>query len=160
MMSVNWLIDGHNLIPNVPGLSLASADDEMQLIAWLQVFCRMQRTKVEVYFDLSLAGYSGSRTFGMVKAHFIQQGRSADDAIAARLRHLGKSASTWTVVTSDRRVQAEAKSVHAKVVSSADFSARLIQSQQQEQAKAKEMDKPLQEEEIAGWLELFRKKSC
>jgi predicted RNA-binding protein with PIN domain len=156
---MNWLIDGHNLIPNVPGLSLASADDEMQLIAWLQVFCRMQRTKVEVYFDLSPAGYSGSRTFGMVKAHFIRQGRSADDAIAARLRHLGKSASTWTVVTSDRRVQAEAKSVHARVVTSADFSARLIQSQQQEQAKAKEMDKPMQEEEVAGWLELFRKKS-
>ena len=34
-----YLIDGHNLIPKL-GLRLESLDDEMELIAILQEFCR------------------------------------------------------------------------------------------------------------------------
>ena len=35
-----YLIDGHNLIPKVRGLSLQSMDDEMELVELLQEFCR------------------------------------------------------------------------------------------------------------------------
>ena len=35
-----YLIDGHNLIPKL-GLRLDSVDDEMELVAILQEFCRL-----------------------------------------------------------------------------------------------------------------------
>ncbi|MBP1702274.1 MAG: hypothetical protein H6Q38_1381, partial [Chloroflexi bacterium] len=38
-----YIVDGHNLIPKIPGLSLRAIDDEMQLIELLQEFCRVQR---------------------------------------------------------------------------------------------------------------------
>ena len=46
-----YIIDGHNLIPRIPDLSLQDIDDEMQLVEMLQDFCRISRKKVEVYFD-------------------------------------------------------------------------------------------------------------
>ena len=45
-----YMIDGHNLIPKL-GLRLDSLDDEEQLLALLQEFCRLRRAQVEVYFD-------------------------------------------------------------------------------------------------------------
>ena len=42
-----YLIDGHNLIPKL-GLRLDSMDDEMELIAILQEFCRVERRQVDV----------------------------------------------------------------------------------------------------------------
>ena len=45
-----YLIDGHNLIPKL-GLRLDSVDDEMELVAILQEFARLERSQIEVYFD-------------------------------------------------------------------------------------------------------------
>jgi uncharacterized protein len=113
-----YLIDGHNLIPKVAGLSLKAMDDEIQLIELLQEFCRIRGKQVEVYFDNSPPGQPQSRLFGPVTARFIREGRTADDAIAARLKRLGRSARNWTVVSSDRAVQAGAREAQAQVLSS------------------------------------------
>jgi predicted RNA-binding protein with PIN domain len=102
------LIDGHNLIPKL-GLSLHSLDDEMQLVSRLQVFCRAERRQVEVYFDGAPAGQVGTRRLGLVTAHFVRLGSTADSAIRARLKTLGRAARNWIVVTSDRQVQADAR---------------------------------------------------
>ncbi len=37
------IIDGHNLIPKVRGLSLQRLDDELELIQKLQTYCRVRR---------------------------------------------------------------------------------------------------------------------
>jgi uncharacterized protein len=100
-----YLIDGHNLIPKVPGLNLSDIDDEMELVELLQVFCRRKRKTAEVYFDQAPPGFSGRRRFGQVTAYFVPQGHSADDAIRQRLKHLGKAARNWAVVSSDHQVQ-------------------------------------------------------
>ena len=81
-----YIVDGHNLIPKLPGLSLEALDDELRLIERLQVFCRIQRSSVQVFFDRAPAGYSGARSFGSVRAHFVPQGTIADDAIARHLQ--------------------------------------------------------------------------
>jgi len=75
------LIDGHNLIPHLPGINLSDIDDEEQLINWLQSYCRLRRRKVTVFFDQAPAGFSGERDYGAVKAYFVRQGSTADDAI-------------------------------------------------------------------------------
>src|SRR5829696_10388004 len=102
-----YLIDGHNLIPKL-GLRLDSMDDEMELVAILQEFHRSRGKDVEVYFDGAPVPHAGTRKLGAITAHFVRLGSSADNAIRNRLRSLGKSAKNWTVVTSDRQVQAEA----------------------------------------------------
>src|SRR5215470_4210350 len=103
-----YLIDGHNLIPRL-GLRLDSVDDEMELISVLQEFCRLERRQVEVFFDGAPTSQAGTRKQGAVTAYFIRQGTTADDAIRDRLKKLGRSARNWTVVSSDRQVQANAR---------------------------------------------------
>lgn len=148
-----YLIDGHNLIPKL-GLRLDSVDDEMELIAILQEFCRVERKQVEVYFDG--APQAGSRKLGLVTAHFVRLGMTADDAIHRRLKKLGKGAKNWTVVSSDRQVQAEARAVHAEAVSSDVFARRLKQAR--DSAPKSEEGRALSPGEIDEWLQLFKRK--
>ncbi len=151
-----YLIDGHNLIPKVPGLSLRSMDDEIELIQKLQEFCRRSGKKVEVYFDNAPAGQARTQSFGRVKAHFVRSGRTADDAIISRLRNLGRSAQNWTVVSSDRQVQAGARGLRAKVVSSNEFAGFLITHQLDDGSdSATGADLTLNSAEIDEWLALF-----
>ncbi len=151
-----WMIDGHNLIPHVAGLSLSDPDDEMRLVERLQQFCARRNTRVEVYFDRAAAGQAGRRGFGAVVAVFVPADRTADQAITARLRALGRAARQWTVVSSDREVQRAARWAQARVVSAAEFARRLNAPATDTAASAGE-NKPehLSEAEIEAWLRLF-----
>jgi len=150
-----YLIDGHNLIGKMPELNLKAIDDEVKLVKMLQRFCLVSRKSVEVYFDDAPPGYSGLRQYGMVKAHFVRQGQTADDAITAHLRRLGRAAANWTLVSSDRQVQKEARSLGAQVISSEEFSQQ-VSSAQEARQKGNESDSgELSAEEVQEWLDLF-----
>jgi uncharacterized protein len=154
-----YLIDGHNLIPKVPGLSLDAIDDEMQLVELLVEFCRLQRKVIEVFFDKAPAGQANSRKFGAVTAHFIRQGTTADDAILRRLNGLGRQASNWTVVSSDAAVQGSGRRAHAHVISSDAFSKQLVKALGSAGRKpSSPEDKPLSPSEMDDWLRLFGEK--
>jgi uncharacterized protein len=153
---MSYLVDGHNLIPKIPGLSLQQIDDEARLVELLQVFCRVRRKKVEVYFDQAPAGRAGVRHFGLVTAHFVRQGLAADEAILARLNQLHQSARNWTVVTSDHHIQVQAHAMSAQVISSEEFSMQLSQAQQQITEKQKNQPEKLNDSEIEDWLRIFR----
>jgi uncharacterized protein len=123
------VIDGHNLIPKIPGMSLGDMDDEERLLALLQVYARVRRKKIDVFFDGAPPGQSGQRVYGLVRAHFVQAGRTADEAIRLQLVALGKAARNASVVTADRQVQANARALHAQVISSEAFAAELLLEQ-------------------------------
>ena len=148
-----YLIDGHNLIPKL-GLRLDSVDDEMELIAILQEFCRLERKQVEVYFDGAPTPQAGTRKLGAVTAYFVRLGATADNAIRIRLKKLGRAAKNWTVVSSDRQVQAEARAVHAEVISSNSF-AKLLKQARDSAPKSAE-DRKLSQKEVDDWLKLFK----
>jgi len=77
-----YLIDGHNLIPKIAGLSLQDIDDETRLVEMLQDYCRRRGKKgVEVFFDNAPPGQPSKRVYGTVTAHFVRTGRTADAAI-------------------------------------------------------------------------------
>ncbi|HAV77194.1 MAG TPA: hypothetical protein DCX53_07560, partial [Anaerolineae bacterium] len=144
-----YLIDGHNLIPKL-GLRLDSPDDELELIAILQEYSRLENKKqVEVYFDGAPAPHAGTRKLGTVTAHFISLTSSADNAIRARLKKMGKSARNWTVVSSDRQVQADAHSAKADVISSGDFAKKLEQARDSNPKPAD--TRGLSEQEVDDW---------
>jgi predicted RNA-binding protein with PIN domain len=148
-----YLVDGHNLIPKL-GLRLDSFDDEEVLITRLQEFCRIRRAQVAVYFDGAPAGHLPMRKAGAVTAHFIRLGSSADAAIEVRLARLGKQARNWTVVSSDGRVQAAGRAVHARVLSSEEFSRQISTAAQQ--AGLPKRESGPSPEEVEEWLSLFK----
>jgi predicted RNA-binding protein with PIN domain len=153
------MVDGHNLIPRIPGLSLQEIDDETRLIELLQDYSRRRRKPVEVYFDNAPPGISTMRSFGTVVAHFTHQGQTADDAIRARLIRLGRSARNWTVVSSDLAVQASARAVHARVLASETFARELIMAIEGTSSEAgKRSEASLSPEEVNNWLEIFKKR--
>jgi len=153
---VPYLVDGHNLIPKL-GLRLDSPDDEMELVAILQEFARLERRQVEVYFDGAPAPHAGTRSLGTVRAHFVRLGQSADNAIRTRLEKMGKSARSWIVVSSDREVQSAARTVHADYISSEQF-VKLLKSVVDAAPKANVNREKLSAQEVDEWLRLFRDK--
>jgi len=150
------IIDGHNLIPKVRGLSLQRLDDEMELIQRLQTYCRVRRKSVEVYFDKGAPGRQGARSFGAVKAHFVSASSNADTAIRQALHKLGKKARNWEVVSSDRQVQSEARAAGVKVVSSEEFAAQLDDALLQAVKGAGE-SQGLTADEVDHWLDVFNR---
>jgi predicted RNA-binding protein with PIN domain len=150
-----YLIDGHNLIPKIRGMSLRAIDDEEQLIELLQVFQRVKRTKVEVFFDNAPAGQARTKRYGNVTVHFVRQGLPADEAILQRLHRLGKDARNWRVVSSDRHIQTQAHGLQAQVMSSEDFSTRLEEAIRQTPGPAGDEAK-LGESEVEEWLKIFK----
>jgi predicted RNA-binding protein with PIN domain len=150
-----YLIDGHNLIPKL-GLRLDSMDDEMELIAILQEFSRLERRQVEVYFDGAPTPHAGTRKLGTVTAHFVPLGTTADDAIRSRLKKMGKSAKNWTVISSDRQVQAEARAAQAEVISSDSFAGTLKHARNTSPKPTN--NHKLSNQEVDEWLKLFEER--
>jgi predicted RNA-binding protein with PIN domain len=128
-----YVIDGHNLIPKIPGMSLRQIDDEEKLISLLQVYARVRRRgDIQVFFDGAPPGRAGERNVGGIRAHFVSSGKTADQAIRQYLDFLGRRAHNVTVVTSDRTVQANARECHARVQSSEAFADELMEAREQE----------------------------
>ena len=152
---MTYLIDGHNLIGKIPWLDLSAMDDEIELIQALQVFARKRRKQIEVYFDRASPGFSGKKTYGNVVAFFVTRGHSADDAILARLRSLGKSAANSIVVSSDRTVQVNARENRAKIVSSEVFAGELKKAIQARDREGLSNDPAMDEKDVDFWLDLF-----
>lgn len=151
------VIDGHNLVPKIPGMHLTDLDDEVRLIQLVQEYCRLRRNNAELFFDGALPGMPGVKTGGLVHVHGIQKGLTADQAMIEFLSAKGKAAKNYTLVSSDRRVQAEAHSLGCTVISSDQFSAELVNTLSKISEQKKTQDKPLSAAEVDEWLDVFGK---
>ena len=152
---MRYIIDGHNLIPHMPGMSLSDPQDEQTLIDTLIRFCRQKNARITVFFDQAAPGFAGERNYGLVRAIFVPRSSSADQAIANFVRQLAGEARNHTVVTSDRMVQAAARAHHAQLISSADF-ARLVMQTAAAAPSASTAEQSLSPEELKEWEDLFR----
>lgn len=151
-----YIVDGHNLIPRIPGLSLQDIDDENQLVELLQEFCRVSRKKVEVYFDNAPPGQLKVQKFGLVSAFFVRAGRSADQAIRQKLNRLGNEARNWSVVSSDREVQFAARAARATVIPASIFAEQMLNSIQGSHSGTDTLEEPaVSPEELDHWMKEF-----
>jgi predicted RNA-binding protein with PIN domain len=151
-----YLIDGHNLIPKIRGLSLENLDDEQQLIELLQDFCRLQRKQAIVFFDKAAPGGTQARSYGNLIARFVRQDSTADQAIRRKLANLGRAARNWTVVSSDLAVQSEARAAQAHVMPSEEFSDLLILTlDESKRDPGGEINKEMGQDELDEWMDLF-----
>jgi len=151
-----YIIDGHNIIPKIPGLDLQDIDDELKLIELVQGFCRNTRQRAEIYFDNAPPGFARGHSYGVVTAHFVRQGTTADAAIQRRLERLGKAAKNWTVVSSDGQVQAAARALRAHYISADSFAHSLVEVLKDGPPESERIaGEELSQTEVNEWLEMF-----
>lgn len=146
------LIDGHNLIGQMPGISLEDPDDEEQLVRALISWRARTGRKVTVVFDPGGSfALAESRRVSGVEVVFASHGSSADAVIVRRVRR-SRNPRGWLVVTSDQGVAATVSGLGARVQDAASFAAQL------EAPEAGEPDwkgSPPSSEEVEDWLALF-----
>jgi uncharacterized protein len=152
------VIDGHNLIPKLPGIHLGDMDDELQLLGLIQEYCRLARRQAELFFDGAPNPESNGRKSGLVHTHFIKIGNSADDAIIAYLRKSGKDARNMLVITSDRRIQSEARSLGAVLMTSDKFAQEIRKTLSSPAATQEMREKTPTAGEVEEWISLFETK--
>jgi predicted RNA-binding protein with PIN domain len=146
------LIDGHNLIGKLPGLSLDDPDDEDQLLVLLKAYRARTGKRIVVYFDPG-ATYQppARRSQGGISVRQAGTGQRADDLIMHDL-HRHHHPSELTVVTSDRAIQRVARQHRARVIDAATFAQELSRPPQGEDV----LDTPpLSDEEVQEWLAIF-----
>ena len=151
------LIDGHNLIPKIHGLSLKMLDDEMELIQILSEYARLSRKKLDVYFDNAPIDKSGTRKFGLVTAHFVRAGMTADDAIIKRISKMKNRGQNTKVFSSDQRIQHNARQYSAQPISSDEFARDIEKVFSSSPGGGKPDPERLSEVDINHWLDVFSK---
>ncbi|KAF0111704.1 MAG: hypothetical protein FD147_715 [Chloroflexi bacterium] len=153
------VIDGHNLIPKLPRINLKDLDDESQLIGLIQEYCRLARKQAELFFDGAPNPINSIRKGGLVRAHFIRVGHSADDSIIAYLQRNGKNARNMLVITSDRRIQTEAKNLGAELMTSESFAQEIKRVLSSPIAVQELKEKIPSAGEVEEWIHLFDQKT-
>ena len=150
------LIDGHNLIGQIPSLSLADPDDEGDLVMLLRRYATARRgRKVVVVFDHGVYGHPQRLDGYGVSCHFARSPQDADTQLIKRIRAL-KYPREWTLVTSDRQVARAGEDRGVRVISSREFARQLTAPAQPAPAAPDERrDVRLSEAEIQEWLRLF-----
>lgn len=150
------LIDGHNLIGQIPGLSLSDPDDEGDLVMLLRRYTTARRgRKVVVVFDHGVYGHPQRLDGYGVSCYFARSPQDADAQLIRRIRAL-KRPREWTLVTSDRQVARVAVEYGVRVISAHEFARQLTAPAQPAPAALDERrDVRLSEAEIEEWLRLF-----
>jgi predicted RNA-binding protein with PIN domain len=151
------LIDGHNLIGQMPGLSLEDLDDEQKLIVMLRKYAARHRAKIVVVFDSGIpGGRSNELSGGGVTAIFAGAKHTiADRILIERIRELDRPAD-WSVVSSDNQVRAAALKRKAAVKSAQEFAAIMLAPPKGDDQPI--VDEKLSDEEVDEWLKVFKKK--
>lgn len=109
-----FLIDGHNLIGQMPGLDLDDPDDEQKLIELLRAYLVRVNKAGTVVFDRGLPGGAGKWSNNVLEVRFAQHPRRADDLIKDRLRK-ERNPRGLVVVSADREVMDAAQHAGAEV---------------------------------------------
>lgn len=148
---MSFIIDGHNLIPCIQGMSLDQMDDELRLIDILESYFRSLRKRAVIFFDGGKPGEKSTIKRAFVTARFIHQPLNADQAIRNQLMLLGGSAKNYTVVSSDNEIVTYVKRLGAHSLSSQEFAKRV---------KSFRKNTPHQsspDNDVDFWLEQFNK---
>jgi predicted RNA-binding protein with PIN domain len=154
---MHWLIDGHNLIGQLPGLRLDDPHDEEKLLEYLRRYRAATGHNITVVFDPGGGHHLGSsHKHGGIAIQFAPAGHTADQLLIRRIRQV-KNPQAMIVVSSDRAVQQAARQSGIRVASAGEFAGQLLQLRGPAVSTDSEA-KPearLSAAEIDEWLKLF-----
>ncbi len=159
-----YLIDGHNLIGQLPDIDLSDPDDEAKLVLKLRRYSGRIRKKITVIFDGGLpAGLEKGLSTHSVQVRFASESSSADNVIRDII-YKTKNATDWIVVSSDLAIRNIAHQKRMQVIQAEAFaktlhstlSTKKKRSQRQiAEATTKKTNPHLSKSEIDEWLTLF-----
>ncbi len=153
-----YLIDGHNLIGQMPGLSLEDPHDEAKLVMIVRQFCLRERRKATIIFDGGLPGGRSSLSNSIVTVIFASDRHTTgDDLLLNRIRD-ERNPNGLILVTSDQRVANAARQRRITVKPSAEFARLLLKTNQKGKTAVGEKKEGLQADEVAEWEALFSQK--
>ena len=149
-----YLIDGHNLIGQLPEIGLDDPNDEAQLVQLLVGFVARTNRKCTVVFDQGLPGGKSRMSTRAVQVVFASQRSSADKVMIDRI-HKMRDPKEWIVVTSDNEVQSTAQRRQIQTITSQEF-AHLLHAPPKPKIDAGEATNVhLSSEEVDEWLDIF-----
>jgi predicted RNA-binding protein with PIN domain len=156
-----YLIDGHNLIGQLPDISLRDPDDEARLVQKLIGLSARQSKRVVVVFDSGLPGGKSRMSTGQVEVIFASVGSSADDVMKERIKRV-RDPGQWIVVSNDRAVLDAARARRMTTITSAEFAVQLRQSPAPKGKRPRSTDPGEADDvhvssaEVEAWLEIFK----
>jgi predicted RNA-binding protein with PIN domain len=146
------LIDGHNLIGRMPGLSLKDPDDEEKLARLLSSYQSRTGKAITVIFDPGGTFALPRRLrLGGVEIQFAPHGSDADRVIRRRVQK-ARNPGEWLVVTSDRELAEAVGRLGARVQSSEAFAKNMAGPGE---APPEWRETPPSPDEVDSWLALF-----
>lgn len=149
-----WIVDGNNLLAQIPGGSRSDPADRRRLASALARFCDARRQTMTLHFDgAPLEGWQGSSGLGRLRVLHSGAGRSADDAILEEVASAPRAADL-TVVTSDRSLAERCRAAGARILGVRDLRSILAEAEQRA-AGGSEKPERADAEEIAYFMELF-----
>ncbi|MDZ4765544.1 MAG: NYN domain-containing protein [Chloroflexota bacterium] len=119
-----YLIDGHNLIGQLPDISLADPNDEAKLVLKLIGFAARMQTKCVVVFDQGMTAGKSRLSNGVVEVVFAAPRANADAIMMGRIRAT-RDPRYWIVVSNDQEVLNCARARKMKTIRSVDFAREL-----------------------------------
>lgn len=160
-----YLIDGHNLIGNLPDLSLSDPDDEAKLVLRLMGFAARTGKKICVIFDHGVPAGRSRLGNAVVEVVFANPVGTADALMIRRIRG-ARNPQDLVVVSSDRGVLTEARARKLRTFTSAEFAAQLTApappSRPLDADGVADPDKPsdvhVSKREVEYWLKRFKAK--
>jgi predicted RNA-binding protein with PIN domain len=139
----------------MPGIDLADADDEAQLVMLLRRYATAKRDRqVFVVFDHGVYGHPEQLDGYGVLCYFARSPRDADQELIRRIKKVARPRE-WTIVTSDRQIIRAAADRGVRVISSQAFAAQLTTPKPQPAPEEKPRDVKLSEAEVEEWMRLF-----
>lgn len=154
---MQWLIDGHNLIGQMPNLRLDDPHDEEKLLGYLRSYRAKTGHSIIVVFDSgSGLGLGGTKKQGGITVQFAPAGKTADQIIANRVRRV-KNPQAVIVVSSDRAVQRAAQQAGVRTLNAGEFAQQLHQGSNasSEPDAGSKADIKLSPDEVDEWFNLF-----
>ena len=156
-----YLVDGHNLIGQLPDIDLSDPHDEAKLVLKLRSFAARTGKKITVVFDKGLpAGIDRNLSNGKVTVRFASERSSADNVLKSIIVKK-RNAPGWTIISSDVDITRLAKQRGMRVVTSHDFVKELQRVAKTEMPPIDKMkENPrLSKDEVKEWLAIFSGKS-
>jgi len=152
---VHYWIDGHNLIGQLPGISLQDPDDEARLVGWLKQVMARKNDRCTVFFDAGLpGGLARDLSSSRVRVVFAHGRTDADALIMGRIRK-APDPSAATVVSDDREVREAALQRRMRVLGALEFARLLSARPSPADADAKDPNPRPSPQETAYWMAEF-----
>lgn len=153
-----YLIDGHNLIGQLPDISLDDPNDEAKLVQKLAGFVARKNTRCTVVFDNGNPGGRSRMSLSSVEVVFASERTTADNVMLERIQR-ESNPKMLTVVSSDNAVLSAARRRSMQTVTSTEF----VQQLQPPPPRPRPgpdtaPDLKLSPREVDEWLMLFKER--